>query len=175
MAKKKVPCYRCDAVGHIPHYAHIANGVCFLCGGTKLVTDYGRRPGGQGSPRPPADLRAEADRRLNEIAYLLDVGDKVRWDEGRYEKKYNELFTDAVMYRIARSLDELKRDLNDPRADRAFARVLERMPHGWHALLAEQIAFISSPEYIRAVRFGEMTPEFAREAAENYGILLNFY
>lgn len=30
-------CWKCNGTGHLPHYAHIANGACFACGGTGKV------------------------------------------------------------------------------------------------------------------------------------------
>ena len=31
-------CSKCDGTGRLPHYGHIANGVCFECGGTGKVS-----------------------------------------------------------------------------------------------------------------------------------------
>jgi len=31
-------CPNCDGTGKLPHYSHIANGDCFACGGTGVMT-----------------------------------------------------------------------------------------------------------------------------------------
>lgn len=30
-------CSRCQGTGYLPHFSHVANGVCFMCGGDGLV------------------------------------------------------------------------------------------------------------------------------------------
>tara|TARA_R110001583_G_C5666243_1_gene410207 strand:- start:4739 stop:5260 length:522 start_codon:yes stop_codon:yes gene_type:complete len=35
----RIPCYRCDGTGFIPHCEHIYDGICFVCDG---YTPYGR-------------------------------------------------------------------------------------------------------------------------------------
>lgn len=36
-SKKMMECPKCGGTGHIPHYAGIANGVCFTCAGNGKV------------------------------------------------------------------------------------------------------------------------------------------
>ena len=38
-------CDRCDGVGRLPHYGHIASGVCFACQGSGTLTQRVRTDG----------------------------------------------------------------------------------------------------------------------------------
>lgn len=38
MAKEQVTCPKCDGVGSLSAFGHVANGVCFCCKGKKVVT-----------------------------------------------------------------------------------------------------------------------------------------
>lgn len=36
----EVDCPKCNGEGGIIHFAHVQNGVCFMCGGTKTIFSY---------------------------------------------------------------------------------------------------------------------------------------
>lgn len=51
-------CKRCEGTGLIPHYGHIANGVCFACKGTgKPVQEDRPRPPPRAAYRPFEGMR----------------------------------------------------------------------------------------------------------------------
>lgn len=41
----KAPCPKCSAKGHIRGFSHVANGVCFMCGGSKVFKGIQRGRG----------------------------------------------------------------------------------------------------------------------------------
>ncbi len=57
-------CTRCGGSGYIPKWSHIANGVCFQCGGRQSVSVAGTR-----TERLAEEQRKE---RLNEIMKEFD-------------------------------------------------------------------------------------------------------
>ena len=40
--KETIPCPKCNGIGYLECFSHVANGVCFGCNGSKVEWGYGR-------------------------------------------------------------------------------------------------------------------------------------
>jgi hypothetical protein len=60
-SRRAYPClFGCNGTGHLPHFQHIANGVCFGCKGRGWL--YGRNEISKQAPQPPRRWRLEGRR-----------------------------------------------------------------------------------------------------------------